>query len=43
MGRACAFQEFEVQVIQDAADELALGRGDGEPEAGGAFDYAEPF
>lgn len=30
-------------MVEHAADELALGRGDGCPESGGAFDYGEPF
>lgn len=32
-----------MEMIEDAADELALGRGDGCPERGGAFDDGEPL
>ena len=30
-------------MVEDAADELALGRGDRCPERGRAFDYGEPL
>ena len=32
-----------MQVVEDAADELALGGRNRGPEGGGAVDYGEPF